>query len=655
MERELSALRAKLADKEPSETSTPPQVRDARAPTTANLLSKQRNNISAMHQGVADSLLDLHHSSNANSKSDSKRLGSAVLTSDQVNDLFEEYFKHYHPYLPLLDTQRSPEYFFELSELLFWSIIAVASRRWAEDPTLLTGLATSLNYLVWETVAAVPQNYHVVKALCILCTWPLPTKSSTTDPTFMLAGLMMQIAMQTGLHRPSSTRDFTKTQIEWRDEDVRDRLKTWAACNIVSQNVSTGYGQPPNSHYDYALIHEDLPSEIYWRLRIERFANQVSTFMYQRSRDPAGITDELERPSWVSIMAQTYRELEREISKRNSLIETLYLRAAWLHCTLSAFFDSPNNPDYIRSLLKLYFAARDFLQTVIDLCRDPAESGADTSQSSTTTNEHNPHSTSMPKGSLANPTSMRSLKFAGFYIMQMILAGGFTLMKLLNSFFATHIDIAASRWLFNQTVRVVRAASINNNDLPSRLAEVLAQLWRSSGAGMKTYDTEDSQIDSSLQLKVRCRMSMSLVFDSVWRWREQSQFGSGDGARLDPSNPTRLDSTPAPGDTSTPSNGRSSTMKRNLTSAATSSQGTFVDPALMDDSVNANTSSNGLTSSIGAPGPGLDVHDGLVDLSYDVFDPLTWMLDGGGLDFPYNDLSMEHDDTTGTANTYFNS
>jgi hypothetical protein len=30
-------------------------------------------------------------------------------------------------------------------------------------------------------------------------------------------------------------------------------------------------------------------------------------------------------------------------------------------------------------------------------------------------------------------------------------------------------------------------------------------------------------IDDSLQLKVRCRMSMSLVFDTIWRWREEFQ------------------------------------------------------------------------------------------------------------------------------------
>lgn len=74
-----------------------------------------------------------------------------------------------------------------------------------------------------------------MKALCILCTWPLPISSTSTDPTFMLSGLMMQIAMQIGLHRPSHAQDFTKFRVELREEELKDRVKTWAACNVVAQ------------------------------------------------------------------------------------------------------------------------------------------------------------------------------------------------------------------------------------------------------------------------------------------------------------------------------------------------------------------------------------------------------------------------------------
>ena len=118
-------------------------------------------------------------------------------------------------------------------------------------------------------------------------------------------------------------------------------------------------------------------------------------------------------------------------------------------------------------------------------------------------------------------------------------------MKLLNSFFARHIDVQQSRVLFNRTIHGIRSISVANDDLPARLAELLAQLWRSWGAGMlKTTGA----VDSSLQLRVRRRMSMSLVYDSIWRWREEFQFpGDGTTAAIDAAvnNPTDLED---PGD-----------------------------------------------------------------------------------------------------------
>jgi hypothetical protein len=105
----------------------------------------------------------------------------------------------------------------------------------------------------------------------------------------------------------------------------------------------------------------------------------------------------------------------------------------------------------------------------------------------------------------------------------MIIAAGFTLLKLLNSFFANHIDFEHGRSLFNRTIWAIRKISVRTNDLPSRLAEVLAQLWKGSGASSRRMPSGNATSDNSLQLKVKCRMSMSLVFDSVWRWREEHQ------------------------------------------------------------------------------------------------------------------------------------
>ena len=114
------------------------------------------------------------------------------------------------------------------------------------------------------------------------------------------------------------------------------------------------------------------------------------------------------------------------------------------------------------------------------------------------------------------------------YIEQMMLAGACTLMKLLNSFYVTHVDAPAGRALFGRTVNGLRRLSVRTNDLPQRLAEVTAQLWQSSGASeQKLFPdgnllTQQRAPDETLQLLVRCRSSLSVLYDAIWRWRLQN-------------------------------------------------------------------------------------------------------------------------------------
>lgn len=58
----------------------------------------------------------------------------------------------------------------------------------------------------------------------------------------MLCGMMVQVAMQLGLHRPSHTQDFSKFRVELIEDELRDKVRTWAICNIVAQRyVQTHY------------------------------------------------------------------------------------------------------------------------------------------------------------------------------------------------------------------------------------------------------------------------------------------------------------------------------------------------------------------------------------------------------------------------------
>ena len=181
-------------------------------------------------------------------------------------------------------------------------------------------------------------------------------------------------------------------------------------------------------------------------------------------------------------------------SSKTSPVSILHLRAAGLHLRLSAFFDSPTSKDYLLDLLSLFEASTQFLEYALSL--------------------------QGPDGSM--------LIYATNYILQMIIAAAFTLLKLLNSFFATYFDQVYGKNLFTRAVYAIRSISVKENDLPSRFGEVLAQFWKASGAGSKKVPPATSAAstpasENSLQLKVTCRMSMSLVYDSAWRWREEFQ------------------------------------------------------------------------------------------------------------------------------------
>ncbi|EEH10988.1 C6 zinc finger domain-containing protein [Histoplasma capsulatum G186AR] len=560
------------------------------------------------HEAVA-SLLDLRSGLDSSSflRSSSsqvamaKRLEGVSLAPERVTDLFSQFFTFYHPFLPFLDRDRSPEEYHSTSPLLFWSIISVGSRRYQADPTLLNALSGPVSRLVWSVLADVPQSYHVVKALALLCTWPFPTSSTSTDPTFMLCGMMMHIAMQIGLHRPSHAQDFSKFRIEFREGELKDRVKTWGICNIVAQRVATGYGQPSQTLFDWTLSSPEsadqnfkLPAEIKCRLDIEKFCDKVTRGLYSNARDPVGLSCDDERFVVTSILTKDFEELEGQLRQEHNSITNLYLQAGGLHLRLAAFFDNPTAKDYRKGLLALYLATTLFLDEVLNLEKN------------------------------VGPV----LAYIPNYIYQMTLAAGFILLKLCKSFFAAHIDMDYTKALFNRTIWAIRSMSVSSNDLPERLAEVLAQMWRTGGAPVSPHVSRSSvspEMDDTLQLKVRCRMSMSLVYDSVWRWREDFQ-AKGKNLESFLKNPTNPDSNADSSASSVaPLRGTSSTpgvpgADSNLPSAPSS------------HTINIGGEGNLNTSS---SGNGMGFLGGFMEPNYEVFDPLNWMLDGL-VDFPYS-------------------
>ncbi|KAF4254088.1 hypothetical protein KXW98_000682 [Aspergillus fumigatus] len=617
MEREIIELRKQIASVQANPAAMTPQ-QHAPSLHSAHVTPKQESShvspagvyhtpsaISSdqymgSHEAVA-SLLDLRSGFEGSNYMRNgnlfKRIEDVVVAPEKVTELFDLFFMFYHPFLPFLDRQRAPDDYYSVSPLLFWTIISVGARRYQTDTHLLNSLAGPVTRLVWSTLADIPQSYHVVKALCLLCSWPFPTSSTSTDPTFMLCGMMMQVAMQLGLHRPSHTQDFSKFRVELIEEELRDKVRTWAICNVVAQRVATGYGQPPSTLYDWTLSASGsvdpnfkLPEDIRRRLDVEIFCDKVTKTLYTNRRDPVGLCSDQERSTLISFLSRDFDDLEDQVKSRTDAITDLFLRAANLHLHLSAFFDDPRAKDYRERLLSLYVATTSFLEAAMSLETD------------------------------VGPV----LSYTPYYVYQMMVAGACTLLKLCKSFFSAHIDMDYTKTLFNRTIWAIRGVSVSSNDLPERLAEVLAQMWRMGSTPQQKASATSAEVDDTLMLKVRCRMSMSLLFDSVWRWREDAQT-KGRNIEAYLKNPTNPDS-------NSESSASSTAGPAGRTSSST--PGLPADPSLASATMIPQ-------GSLGvAPASGVtNLPSGFLEPNYEVFDPLNWLLDGL-VDLPYSYSAM---------------
>ncbi|KAK0734195.1 hypothetical protein B0T26DRAFT_634122 [Lasiosphaeria miniovina] len=560
------------------------------SPVVNSQYSHTRNPSLMGSDEAVSSLLHLKRGGSYNLPRIVRELEDFRLTEDDERELFSQFFTFYHPFLPFLNPAQTPDQYYQQHALLYWAIIAVASRRFTQDPACLTKLSGPLTRLLWTTVGDVPQSYCAVKALCLLCAWPLPTSTSTSDPTHILCGVMMKTATGIGLHRPNHINDFSRFPVELNKDGLHDRIKTWAVCNIVAQTIGTGYGQPASTLYDWTLAVRPgdsgpftLGPELEARLQIERFCDKVSKEMYSNASDPRGVAGDEHRAMLTRVYRREYNELQASILSQDlSPVINLHLKAAGLHLRLAGFFDSSNTPGYVDDLMGLWRATAGFLDYILDV--DPM----------------------CPDIFQYQFRDQFLVKYATNYMQQMLVAAGFALLKLLRSFFSKYIDFERGRDLFHRTIRAIRTTSVVQNDLYWRLAELMVQIWngaRLEGTQPPFHPADDMgiDVDDSLQLKVRCRHSMSLVFDSIWHWREEYQ-ARGRGT-LDASS-THLDSTLAP-----PSHGI---------------------PAALSMA----TSNGALTpNALGGP-PASLLSLSYPDNGYDVWDPQHWMLDGL-LDFNY--------------------
>lgn len=100
-------------------------------------------------------------------------------------------------------------------------------------------------------------------------------------------------------------------------------------------------------------------------------------------------------------------------------------------------------------------------------------------------------------------------------ISGMVLAA-LSILKIHRSELSAHLNLEQGEQAYFAAIVSHRERSLHNDDLYSRGATIMSQLWNSD----KIFKTANGATDT-LGSRVRTRLSMSIVFDCFWWWRQE--------------------------------------------------------------------------------------------------------------------------------------
>lgn len=432
-----------------------------------------------------------------------KTMDGITLTSETIANLYKEFVRNYHPFLPVVDVSRGPEKIHSLCPTLFWTIMAVASRRYDKDGELMMRLADILKIFLSEiTISPINRfdpgsggpllnvaSAYTVQAFLIYTMWPSITSSLSADSSWNTAGIAMYSAIRVGLHCPGYARDFGRIKADNPIyPKISEQLRTWICCNIVSQTVATVYGFPAFTSFDASVLSAcdgssgiDIPEPIKQLMLIQHLEEEVAKTLNSNPKDPLGLSELSERLSLIQILSQKLDELEMRLGKMDDCRKFVLLGAR-VHLLTYYYLDNGGYPELQlqKGMIQAYNSALALL-------------------------DH---------GEQAYRRDKSFFRYMPGIYAQILWQSSTIICKVFHSPFSQFIDGHAGRRMYVASINLISKASILKHDMMYRAAEIMQQIWRLFGSLARRNA-------SSSRILIRTRMSASVFFDCLWTMREE--------------------------------------------------------------------------------------------------------------------------------------
>ncbi|KIW35447.1 uncharacterized protein PV07_02144 [Cladophialophora immunda] len=417
-----------------------------------------------------------------------RSLQAISCSETEIDDCFALFFKRHQVHMPFLDPELTPNNYYERSELLFWTIVGIGSRKYSKNPTLITLLAPKVIEQVQSALFSRDNVVYTIQACILLCVDPMPFEVSSHDITHVLTGASMNMALNIGLHTVGTGQDFSREYLPFDQKDVEYRAKLWITCMVTCQRISHIKGLPPQSFagtYDqgpqWDTISSTIPPSHLFQMKLCQSQSEA-ILAISRELNASGSALEITNSSRIKAAID-----ERVVIMKSfqswcpSNTDRFYLLCAMLQLQGFHFY------------VPLKEMSRNKLVEMYDLACTAAEL-------TVRLDEQEDYTESIPGSVLIY------LQLVSFTILKLSRA------KHLHS----DLDLKRGQNAYFSLIQLHRRVFVLSNDAWSRATTIMTQLWTSKNAFRRRNGTYDS-----LSLRVRNRLGMGVVHDTWWWWRHE--------------------------------------------------------------------------------------------------------------------------------------
>ncbi|KIW84457.1 hypothetical protein Z517_03707 [Fonsecaea pedrosoi CBS 271.37] len=430
-----------------------------------------------------------------------RSLEGHTVDSKDIDAMFQLYFRDYAGLVPVLDSNMTPNGYYNLCPLLFWAIVGVACRTYSRNPTLISVLPSKIKAMALMSLNA-PVTLPVVQALLLILYWPFPKAGNGHDMTYPLSAAVLHMAMQIGLHVPVASHEFSKIPVKLTEDELKIRAETWGYCTLVYQRGCCSKGSAPTPMLDVPhdveqrrALFQRISPKLKFELKLQDVVTRCCIAVSQNGLWKMSPDQERSLDTLLNLFQAQISSVALESS---SDLDQLYIHIATL--TIQAFnlYKSPTAHDPT---------------TLYDLCASCCQV--------------------IESFDNLDRSGQLCLSGAGLYFFYSLMITSHVLLRLLKTSLNRYIDVERAKNALFLGISLHKRMSVQNDDLPARNGVALTQLWNSSRVFKRPNGAE------VVALRIRSRLTGSVVLDGIVWWREE--FGGFMGVYPPPLNDTRTD------------------------------------------------------------------------------------------------------------------